>query len=399
MRKQNRVRIFYSKILILSAYILFMSPRILEASRTASGQTPVNCDIIGGIELLYDLEFEQAENKFYRVIAENPENPMGYFYLAMVPWFRLANGFWNPEVIQLYGERIDQAISVAKKRIRYGRADSLTYFYLGGALGFKGRFHLMHRNWLSSYRLAYDAVNALQISLEMDPNNKDVLFGLGIFDYYTARLSGVLKFLAYLFLHKGDKNEGLRKLHIAAKDGIYSTIEAKSMLIHIYLFLEEDFSKARPLAEELAERFRRDPRNKYLQGLTYIRLDLEPEYREVTEYFYQRGKNETSSAMASIWSKQALYLQASYDLFHGQYGAARSELEAVLSRADPERDPFMIAWPLLKIGISYDLENKREEAVKYYDRILTMENGAGAQFLAEKYMDEPPTLRDPFLGY
>jgi tetratricopeptide (TPR) repeat protein len=399
VRKQKTAGIFFFEIFLLSIYILFISPRILEAFETGSSQIPINYDIIRGIELLYDLEFDQAQSKFCTAIAEEPKHPMGYFYLAMVPWFRLANGFWSPEIVRLYGERIDQAISVARNRIENEEEDSFTYFYLGGALGFKGRFQLMHRNWLSSYRLAYEAINALKICSEMDPNNKDVLFGLGIFDYYTARLSGFLKFLTSLFLHRGDKNEGLRKLHIAAKDGIYSAIEAKSTLIHIYLFLEEDFCRARPLAEELAERFKKDPRNKYLQGLTYIRLGMEPEYREVTDYFNQRSENETSLVMASIWRKQAFYLEASYYLFHGQYDMARSKLEAILSRADSKRDPFMIAWPLLKIGMSYDLENKGEAALKYYNRILAMENGAGAQFLAEKYVDEPLLERDPFIGY
>ena len=59
----------------------------------------------------------------------------------------------------------------------------------------------------------------------------------------------------------------------------------------------------------------------------------------------------------------------------------------------------MIAWPLLKIGMSYDLENKRKMALDYYNNILEMKNGAGAQFLAEKYIDEPPERGDPFLGY
>ena len=68
-------------------------------------------------------------------------------------------------------------------------------------------------------------------------------------------------------------------------------------------------------------------------------------------------------------------------------------------KKNPEKDPFMIAWPLLKIGMSYDIENKRKMALDYYNSILQMENGAGAQFLAEKYIDEPAERGDPFLGY
>ena len=108
---------------------------------------------------------------------------------------------------------------------------------------------------------------------------------------------------------------------------------------------------------------------------------------------------ETSLGKASIWGNRGLYLEAGYYLFHAQYDRARSKLETILSNTDSEKDPFMIAWPLLKIGMSYDLEGKREKALEYYNRILEMENGAGAQFLAEKYIDTPVKGTDPFLVY
>ena len=75
------------------------------------------------------------------------------------------------------------------------------------------------------------------------------------------------------------------------------------------------------------------------------------------------------------------------------------KLETILSHSDPETDPFMIGWPLVKIGMSYDAEEKRALALKYYKQVLSMNNGAGAQFLADKYMDKPARRRDPFFGY
>jgi hypothetical protein len=119
-------------------------------------------------------------------------------------------GFWTAENLRDYVERIDLTISAAKKGIEKNEKDSRNYFYLGGALGFKGRFELMQQNWFSSYNLAYDAIQALKTCQELDPDNKDVILGLGIYDYYTAKLSGVLKFLTYLFLHTGEQSSLLR---------------------------------------------------------------------------------------------------------------------------------------------------------------------------------------------
>jgi len=358
-----------------------------------------NKTIIKGIDLLYDEQFDEAEILFHNVITDFPEKPEGYFYLAMVTWSRLAAGFWSPDTLGEYRERIDWTIQVAKSRIKHNVADSYDYLYLGGALGFRGRLELMKGKWLSSYFLARDAIDALNVCYKMDPNNKDVLLGLGTFDYYTARFSGFLKFLTYLLVHRGNKEEGLRKLHVAAKEAVYSSTEAKSMLIHIYLFVEEEYQKALQLADELAKKYQRTPRYKFLQGVSYIRLGMEAEYKGSVLHLREKSLLASSVREAGMWAKRALYLEAVHDLFHGHYGAARSKLDVILKGADPENDPAMIAWPLIKIGVSYDLEGKREMAMKYYRQILNMENGAGAQFLTKKYLDSPPKKNDPFIGF
>jgi tetratricopeptide (TPR) repeat protein len=386
-------------VILFTASILPDPAWSSEKTRRSVYDDPFKEEILLGIDLLYDMKFDQAEALFSRVASQKPQSPVGYFYLAMVSWSRLASGFWSSDVVAEYARRIDKTIEVAKERIQNGNPDSYTYFYLGGALGFKGRFELMQHSWLSSFNLAYQAIQALEKCRKMDAGNQDVLFGLGVFDYYTARLSGVLKFLTYLLLHQGDREEGLRKLHVAAEQATYSATEAKSMLIHIYLFLEEDFRKSSPLIQELAARYRENPRHKFFEGVVCIREGKDAEYRAVAASLRRKAQTRSSGTEAALWSSQALYLEASYYLFRGRFPEARAKLDAILSDPDPLGNPTMIAWPLLKKGMSYDLEGKRAKAVEYYHRILAMENGAGAQFLAEKYLDEPVQENDPFLGY
>ena len=374
-------------------------PEAAEVEPAKSHKERPDLDIIKGINHLYDLEFDEGETVFAKMVSERPEYPAGYFYRSMVTWSRLAVGFWSPQNLKEYVERIDQTISVAKNRINKDPKDSRSYFYLGGALGFKGRFELMRQNWFSSYNLAYDAIQALKTCQKLDPNNKDVLLGLGIYDYYTAKLSGVLKLLTYLFLHKGDKDEGLRKLNVAAREALYSSLESKSMLIHIYLFLEEDFAKALPLIQDLRIQFRKNMRYPYFEGLAYIRLNEESKYREMVDLLRAESLKRKTKSDFIIWEHQALYLEATYHLFRGETQEARSKLDTILSDADPVRDPDMIAFPILKKGMSYDLEKKRETALDYYRQVVNMENGAGAQFIAQKCIDEASKKGDPFLGY
>lgn len=371
-----------------------------DPAPSLSKENRPNEDVIKGIHLLYNRRFDEAESIFRKVIAEFPDKPIGYFYSAMVMWSRYAAGFCSAEIVDAYIERVDRTIDVAKTHIEdSGSADYYDFFYMGGALGFKGRFNLSEGKWLSAFFLATESIEALKTSLRMHPNNKDVLLGIGIFDYYTANLSGVLKFLSYLLVHKGNKEEGIRKLRLAAKEAIYSGSEAKNTLLHIYLFFEQDFLKAQELAQELAARYEQNPRFKVLQGVCYIQMGNETQFRHIVSYFRQRSLQANPKDNARLWARRALYLESIYDLFHSRYPEARIKVEEILNQADPLHDPAMIAWPLLKMGMSYDLEGNRQEATRYYSQILSMKNASGAQFLAKKYLDDPVRKKDPFIGY
>lgn len=388
-------------IMLLLVFLFLSSSASYAADEGKVTGRPIHFEqnIIRGIELLYEGEYEKAEDLFCRATLQYPKDPKGYFYLSMVTWSRLVAGFWTKHEVEEYRCRIDKAISVAKKKIAKDEDDSWAYFYLGGALGFKGRFQLMQRKWLSSLFLALDAVEALKTCRSLDPENRDVLLGLGIFDYYTSKLSGVLKFLSYILITRGGKEEGLRKLHIAAEEGVYSTIESKSILLHIYLFMESEYHKALPLAHELATRFETNPRYIFFEGITHIMLKKEHEYRDVVLSMERKGASQSSKSLADTWYNQARYLRACSQLIQNRPQEARTILHSILDHVDAALDPAMVAWPLLKIGMSYDLEGKREKALDYYERIVRMENGAGAQFLAEKYISAPIMKGDAFLGY
>jgi tetratricopeptide (TPR) repeat protein len=395
LKKQPILCIYFFALIPLFLLKLLQSNAY---SVTIVNRTQQDLNIVKGIDHLYSWEFNQAEGLFLDIIKQQPQDPIGYFYLSMVSWSQLAAGFWSPEVVEEFLKRTEKTISVARKQIQYNEANSSTYFFLGGALGFKGRLQLMQHKWLSSYFLAAEALEAFNNCLERDPDNKDVLFGIGIYDYYTDTFSGVLRFLTYLLLHRGDKEEGLKKLHTAAAEARYSSIEAKSYLIYIYLFLESDLVKAHILAKELAGRFPDNPRFRFLLGVIHIRLRQDSEYKDVVKYLFDRAEND-QTFMAEIWKTYALYLEAIYSLFNNQFQEARAKLAEILATADPGLNPFMAAWPLFKIGMSYDLEGKRERATEYYDRVLGLRNGAGAQFLAQKYIEKPAKKNDPFLGY
>ena len=117
------------------------------------------------------------------------------------------------------------------------------------------------------------------------------------------------------------------------------------------------------------------------------------------DFLKRRSVAQRSKSRSLLWKDEALYLEASYYLLRSKYTDAIRTLDRILSYPDPVSNPAMIAWPLLKKGMSYDLLGNREKAVEYYSLVKKMRNGAGAQFLAEKYLKKPVSKGDLFLGY
>ena len=124
MKKKEDFKICIS-IIILTFFITLVLPIRLATSSVTShelsaNQTNVNADrIIEGIDLIYNHQFDKAEDLFQEIISKTPYKPVGYFYLAMVTWSRLATGFWSSESVKEYKERIDRTIIVAERPVSY----------------------------------------------------------------------------------------------------------------------------------------------------------------------------------------------------------------------------------------------------------------------------------------
>ncbi len=347
--------------------------------------------------MLYNCKFDEAERIFNAMSASYPHLPVGHFYLAMVSWSKLASGFWSGATVNQFKERIDSVIDSAGARVNENPKDAESHFFLGGALGFKGRFELMKENWFSSFILASDAVDHLNNCLKIDPNNKEVLLGLGIYEYYTAKMSGVVKFLSYLLIRKGGRDEGLKKLHTAAAEALYSGSEAKSTLLHIYMFMEEDYEKALFLVNDLARRYPETSRYQFLKGVCHVFRGEDEAYRETLSNMRQSALPSSSKGMN--WERSAMYMSAAYAMIRGDLDSAMVYLERLRDLADPDADPAMVAWPILKAGMIWDLRGEREKAMNIYSSVLNMENASGAQFLAKRYLRSPIRRGDPFVAY
>ncbi len=138
-----------------------------------------------------------------------------------------------------------------------------------------------------------------------------------------------------------------------------------------------------------------------LLGVCQVRLQMGEAGQRTIEFLKDRSKDPSfTPEEQAVWLRRSIYLEGIRGAYAGDFRGARATFRSLVEDPDPVHDPAMVAWPLLKIAMCYDLEQEREEAKIIYQKILDMENGAGAQFLAKKFLvGAPPRVADPFLGY
>jgi hypothetical protein len=106
------------------------------------------------------------------------------------------------------------------------RADAL--FWLGTALGYRGRQAELRGNFWRAARDAHAMRGALEEAIALDPSCTDCLLGLGVYDYALARAGSLARLVMRLVgLGGGDAARGLQRMRQVAEEGGLARTEAR----------------------------------------------------------------------------------------------------------------------------------------------------------------------------
>lgn len=346
-----------------------------------------------GIDLVYNLEFEKAEQEFGELIRLRPRDPAGHFFHAMVQWWRIIINVDSEEYDDRFMDSLDVVIDLCDELLEQNENDVYALFFKGGSIGFQGRLKFHRNDYLGAANAGRKALPIVQDASMLDPENYDVLLGSGIYNYYAEVVPNQYPFLKplLLFLPAGDKKKGIEQLTAAAEKGKYASVETSYFLMQIYYVYEKDYTKALALAERLHQRY---PGNilfhKYL-GKVYVSLSnwsmVQKTFGEIAVRVYkgQRGYNSAAE-------REAVYYLGLCDMNIREYDSALrhffrcDELSRQLDIKEPSG--FMVMTNL-KIGMIYDVLSKRELAVRQYQKVLDMKEYLNSYRQAEEFMKKP----------
>ncbi len=377
------------KFLIL---LIFISVYYTSNSQWAILQKDADSLITRGADFIYNVEFDNAEFCFKQVIKLYPQHPAGYFLDAMVEWWRIAMYRNNEKYDKAFLEKIEKVLKVCDRILDTNQYEIGALFFKGGALGYRGRYYVNRKAWFKAASDGYTAFEILLKCQETAPQNHDIMLGTGIYNYFAEVLPieyPGLKSLM-LFAPKGDKKLGILQLEACAKHAKYSAVEAKVVLLQVFQDFENNSSKALFYAEDLNKAY---PNNSFFHrylGRCYVTVGemekWEKTWRDVLLRYIdnQLGYDDITAREALYYIGYSLMLKHSYDLALKYF----FKCDEASRKVDKEVTGFMVQTNL-KIGKIYDMQKKRDLAVKQYKKILSWKDINNSHKEAQELLTTP----------
>lgn len=398
-RQMRGRKIVYRSILCIA---LLLAP---EATAAEVGQVSAPLTMRGGadpriehgIDLIYRLRFTQADRYFEQMIEADPDNPAGHFFLAMVGWWRVLIDLDDRSHDEALYDLLQRCIDVCDRRLDQDPDDFDAILFKGGAVGFRGRLRGDRHEFVRAARDGLRSLPLLRKSRKLEPTNKDILFGQGIYNYFADVVPEKYPIVrpVMFFLADGDRETGLQQLQEVAREGRYARAEALYFLAQIHRLFEEDHKSALPYLEELHDMYPENALFHRYHARTLIALgrwgDGVAQYHDVV--------HRSDAGQAGYHTRG--HIEALYYVGKNAFRLRRHETAVrTLTRADslvqvlaegnkPSATNGYAALALLYLGMTQDELGDHKAATRSFDRVLQLPEQGKSHVLARRYREQP----------
>lgn len=345
-----------------------------------------------GIHDIYNIEFDKADQEFAEVVRLRPDHPAGYFFQAMTEWWRILTNFDDESQDERYYDMLQKVVDMCDERLDKNENDVAALFFKGGAVGFRGRLRANRGSWLRAANDGLIALPAVRKAYQLEPNNSDVLLGMGIYNYYAEvvpELYPIVKPLM-IFLPSGDKKKGLEQLELASQKARYAKTEATYFLLQTYFTYEKQYIRALEIARDLFTRYPRNPLFHRMYGRCYVSIGY---WGEAFKVFSEIGKRyrEHQEGYDMYDGREAYYYIGRHYFLSGKLDEALQNLykcDELSRRVDKEGASGFMSMANLTLGMIYDLQKKRGSALAQYRKVLDMKEYENTHKDARRYMEK-----------
>lgn len=298
---------------LLIGFLLFASFAVKgmqsDSSKYLLLDFALQLEITDAVDEMYNFNFRKAEVEFAWIKYNYPEHPLSYFLYGISTWWQMMPNLEDRS--EILGEEflayMDTTINKAEELLEVEEDNPEAYFFLAGAYGFKGRYYSDNKNWSKSTNTGRLALKYLERSREFTDISPEILFGDGLFNYYSIYIKENYPLLrpVLVFFPKGDKELGLQQLEEVATNAFYTRVEAIYFLMRIKAFdLNQTFDALR-LSEYIYNKY---PNNPYFHRF-YARM------------LYQAGQYSQAADVSFEILERLDNNQLGYEAISGRYAS------------------------------------------------------------------------------
>jgi tetratricopeptide (TPR) repeat protein len=337
------------------------------------------------LDLIYNMEFDEALRAAQHLIDLAPAHPAGYFYRAATYWQRRLithDPHQRAILLSQFQESTQRARTMAEHLPEAQAAEAA--FYLGAVYGMQARMHFAEQQYIRALLAAKQGSAYLQQCVARAPDWYDAYAGLGTYQYVLSRVPGVWRSIVQQLIGiPGDRNKGLQALEQARTAGRLSVPEASSLLAKIYVLpAEEQYDKAYVILENLVQRYPHNSDYRYRLALVCAHLEMWERARQVSQQLIDdiaQGKPYAPQQ----WRPLLHYRLAETYVLQRQPQVAAEILRSLRTQ---ELSPALRAWVELRLGNVHDLQGERQAARAWYKGVHGDEQ---AEARAQAYMTMP----------
>ncbi|TFH01859.1 MAG: DUF3808 domain-containing protein, partial [Calditrichales bacterium] len=365
IRKLNTFGLSLMKNLFVIILILLLNLPLLAQEKN------IHRLALEGIDLATSLKYKEAAAKFDQLVALQPKNPMGYFMRSAVYFWMFSENPKNTTVGDKFRDLSYQAAEIAEARLEENENDLNAMFYLGGAYGSLGRYYAMTGSYINAYWYGKKGVDYLEDIVEIDSTYYDAYLGLGIYHYLADVLPRFVKVLSFIFGLDGNKEQGIRELHLAATRGVLTKNEATIFLGAIYTYREREYDKAVALFTRFLKKYPGNPGILLNLGRCYERMG---ECDLAVNAYSEILRNKDSE---SRLPRGSVYYQLADVLYQmNQFEPAlKNYIQVTISDTSATgQRRWIFPRALLKAGLCYEIIGNLTMADSLYRRVDETDN-------------------------
>jgi len=365
---------------------------LLAASSPALSQSPDEF-VSKGIDNVYRMKFDSASGIFRSLINQNPKDPTGYFFQSMTEWWKIYINKDDESNDENYRSIVDKCIQVCDERLDKYEDDDWALLLKGGVIGYRGFLNSIRERWLQAVDDGREGLGLIQRSYEINPNNKDAIFGIGLYNYAADYVTDKYPFLKTLlfFLPKGNKELGLSQLRDCSENAKFSKTEANFVLCYVNLVYEKNYYEAEKYADKIFKLYPENPVAERFLGRSFVGLSKWNESVTLWNNVIAKSDSNKAGYNNKPLKRESMYYLGLSLMKTGSLDEALKYYQQTIdlsAELDKDGESAHQVYAALGAGMIYDLKGIHAEAVKYYDKVIDMREIENSRESARKFKEE-----------